>query len=63
VPEELVRAGSKKVDANTVVKTGDSVRLAEAAAMKLVRERTTIPLPKVYNAYTDSTTGHVRIGS
>jgi tRNA A-37 threonylcarbamoyl transferase component Bud32 len=50
-----------KVDARTVVKTGDSVRLAEAAAMRLVREKTTIPVPEIYNAYTDNTTGHVRI--
>lgn len=50
-----------KVDAKPVVKTGDSVRLAEAAAMRLVREKTTIPVPEVYNAYHDNTTGHVRI--
>jgi tRNA A-37 threonylcarbamoyl transferase component Bud32 len=50
-----------KVDANTVVKTGDSVRLAEAAAMELVRKKTAIPVPEIYNAYVDSSTGHVRI--
>jgi hypothetical protein len=50
-----------KVDAKTVVKTGDSVRLAEANAMKLVRKRTTIPVPEIYNAYIDSVTGHARI--
>jgi hypothetical protein len=43
-PEELARAEKfedfmpvYKVDANTVVKTGDCVRLAEAAALNLVR--------------------------
>jgi len=50
-----------KIDANTVVKTGDSVRLAEAAAMELVRSKTTIPVPKIWNAYTDPITGHARI--
>ena len=66
--EELASAGNfrdfmpaYKVDANTVVKTGDSVRLAEVAAMNLVREKTSIPVPEVYNAYTDPATGHVRI--
>ncbi|KAF1996124.1 phosphotransferase enzyme family protein-like protein [Amniculicola lignicola CBS 123094] len=50
-----------KVDASTIVKTGDSVRLAEAEAMKLVHQKTTIPVPKVYNAYIDTATGHARI--
>jgi hypothetical protein len=50
-----------KIDANAVVKTGDCVRLAGAAAMNLVRAKTTIPVPEVYNAYKDPATGHVRI--
>jgi len=40
-----------KIDATTVVKTGDCVRLAEAETMRFVREHTAIPVPKVYNAY------------
>jgi hypothetical protein len=67
-PEELASAEKfedfmpvYKVDANTVVKTGDCVRLAEAAALNLVRAKTTISVPEVYNAYTDPATGHVRI--
>ncbi|KAF2276158.1 alpha/beta-hydrolase [Westerdykella ornata] len=67
-PDELAQAQRfgdlvpvYKVDERTVVKTGDCVRLAEAEALKLVREKTTIPVPEVYNAYTDSDTGHVRI--
>ncbi|RMZ67762.1 kinase-like domain [Pyrenophora seminiperda CCB06] len=66
--EELLRAKRFaefapvfKVDAHTVVKTGNSVRLAEAAAMKLVRDLTTIPVLRVLNAYTDDNSGHVRI--
>lgn len=50
-----------RVDAKTVVKTGDCVRLAEAAAMILVRKQTSIPVPEVYNAYTDPATGRARI--
>jgi hypothetical protein len=67
-PEELASAEKfadfmpvYKVDANAVVKTGDCVRLAEAAAMNLVRAKTTIPVPEVYNTYTVPATGHVRI--
>lgn len=66
--EELARATRfgefvpvYKVDAQTVVKTGESVRLTEAATMKLVGSKTTIPVPEIYNAYTDPSTGHVRI--
>ncbi|KAF2842100.1 hypothetical protein M501DRAFT_998342 [Patellaria atrata CBS 101060] len=47
-----------KLDAKTVVKTDDVVRFAEAEAMKLVREKTSIPVPEVYNVYTDPDTGH-----
>jgi len=50
-----------KIDATTIVKTGDSVRLTEAETMRFVREHTTVPVPKVYNAYKDEETGHVRI--
>ncbi|KKY25467.1 putative phosphotransferase enzyme family protein [Phaeomoniella chlamydospora] len=50
-----------KVDASTVVKTGDCIRLAEAATMRLVRRLTNIPVPEVYHAYTDEDSGHVRI--
>jgi hypothetical protein len=50
-----------KVDANTVVKTGDCVRLAEAAAMNLVCAKTTVLVPEVYNAYTNPATGYARI--
>lgn len=66
--EELTRAEKfgdfvpvHKVDANTVVKTGDSVWIAEAAAMKLIWEKTIILVPEIYNVYTDSVTGHVRM--
>jgi aminoglycoside phosphotransferase (APT) family kinase protein len=50
-----------KDNSKTVIKTGDMIRLAEAAAMELVRSRTTIPVPEVYNAYIDPATGHPAI--
>ena len=49
-----------RVDAETVVKTSKYTRLAEAAAMRLASEKTTIPVPEVLNAYTDPATSHVR---
>jgi len=42
-----------KVDETTVVKSGDSVRFAEAAALRLV--------PEVHNVYREEASGHVRI--
>ncbi|KND89253.1 hypothetical protein TOPH_06173 [Tolypocladium ophioglossoides CBS 100239] len=46
-----------KVDLKTIVKTGSSVRKSEAETMRFIRDRTTIPVPEVYNAYTDQQTG------
>lgn len=46
------------LDEFTVVKAGSVVRMAEAKAMQFVREKTTIAVPEVFNAYTDSATGH-----
>ena len=40
-----------RIDENTVVKIGDHVRMAQAAAMRLVREKTSVPVPKVFDAY------------
>ena len=48
-----------KVDDKTVVKRGDATRLAEAAAMDLVRCKTSIPVPTVYNAYVDETDSEI----
>ncbi|KAI2626698.1 phosphotransferase enzyme family protein [Hypoxylon sp. NC1633] len=48
-------------DKKTIVKSGSATRVAEAEAMKLVRERTTIPVPEVYNVHQDKETGHVQI--
>ncbi len=50
-----------KIDPKTIVKSGQSVRMSEAETMKFVRDRTSIPVPQVYNAYTDEQSGHVRI--
>lgn len=43
--------GLFKLDASTVLKTGQATRMAEAAAMRYIRENTSIPVPKVYDAY------------
>ncbi|CAG8948723.1 hypothetical protein HYFRA_00001844 [Hymenoscyphus fraxineus] len=43
--------GVWKVDALTVAKSGNATRMGEAAAMKLVRSKTSVPVPKVFNAY------------
>ncbi|PHH53866.1 hypothetical protein CFIMG_002605RAa2 [Ceratocystis fimbriata CBS 114723] len=48
-------------DGKTVVKDGEGVREAEANAMKLVRQHTSIPVPEVYNVYRDADSGHMCI--
>lgn len=48
-------------DGKTVVKTGSIVRMAEADTMRLVRQKTSIPVPEVYNAYRNEETSHVCI--
>lgn len=50
-----------RADEKTVVKKGDCVRLAEAAAMEFVSKHTSIPVPKVYNSYVDQCSGHTFI--
>lgn len=51
VPDSLVNL--YRVDEKTVVKLCDPSRLAEAEARRFVRTRMSIPVPEVYNAYTD----------
>lgn len=51
-----------RLDAKTVAKTGDVVRMSEAATMRLVREKTSIPVPRVFDAgVRKDGTGHVCI--
>ena len=47
-----------KLNSNTVVKTGDAVRMAEAAAMRFVRAKTSIPVPEVFDAHIEEGTGY-----
>lgn len=49
------------MDPATVVKTGRVVRMAEAETMRFVSANTTIPVPKVHNAYVDDSSGYVAI--
>ena len=67
-PEDLAKAVRLKrfspvykIDPKTIVKTGDIVRMAEAETMKFVRANTLIPVPEIYNAYQDESTGYVVI--
>ena len=48
-------------DGKTPVKSGESTRMVEASTMRFISEHTNIPVPKIYNAYRDETTGLVRI--
>lgn len=45
------------LDDTTVVKAGDVVRMAEAEAMRFVREKTSVTVPEVFNAYVDNNNG------
>lgn len=40
-----------RIDADRIAKAGEHVRMAEAFAMNYVREHTSIPVPRVTNAY------------
>ncbi|GIJ83257.1 hypothetical protein Asppvi_002076 [Aspergillus pseudoviridinutans] len=40
------------INPSTILKVGPMVRMGEAEALCLVRERTSVPVPKVFNAYT-----------
>ena len=44
-------SGAYRLNETTVIKTGEAVRMAEAAAMRIVAEHTSIPVPKVLDAY------------
>ena len=48
-------------DKKTIVKSGELTRMTEAITMEFVRRHTSIPIPKIYNAYHDKETGRVRI--
>lgn len=50
-----------RLDKSTVVKTSECVRMAEAAAMRFVREKTSVPVPKVLDAHVDAESKHVVI--
>lgn len=50
-----------RIDERTVAKTGDVVCMAEAAAMRFVREKTSIPVPEVFDAFVRPDTNHVCI--
>ncbi|KAK4692639.1 hypothetical protein P7C71_g4604, partial [Lecanoromycetidae sp. Uapishka_2] len=50
-----------RINNTTVVKTGDGIRMAEATTMHFIKEKTSVPVPKVLDSYVDTDTGHVCI--
>ncbi|KAI9747786.1 MAG: hypothetical protein M4579_007387 [Chaenotheca gracillima] len=63
ITEDLLRQSERigpdaaniyRIDRTTVVKIGEHVRMAEAAAMRLVREKTSVPVPQVFKAYMEA---------
>ncbi|KAJ9404548.1 hypothetical protein DTO045G8_7770 [Paecilomyces variotii] len=51
VPDDLINI--YRVDEKTVVKLCEPFRLSEAEALRYVHSKTSIPVPKVFNAYVD----------
>lgn len=49
------------INTTTVAKTGDGIRLTEAASMRFVRSKTSIPVPEVIDAFVQPETKHVCI--
>ena len=49
------------IDEETVVKTGDGVRLQEAATMQFVRDRTSIPVPRILDSFVRNENQHACI--
>jgi aminoglycoside phosphotransferase len=47
-----------KLTDGTILKTGPSVRPSEAATMKYIRDKTSIPVPRVIDLYVDHRTGY-----
>lgn len=50
-------SGAYRLNETTVIKTGEAVTLSEASAMRLVAEKTAIPVPKVLDAYIQESDG------
>ena len=50
---KLLRPHSRafRLNSEIVIKTGDKARMSEAAAMRLLSEKTSLPVPKVHDAY------------
>ncbi|PLB44965.1 hypothetical protein P170DRAFT_270844 [Aspergillus steynii IBT 23096] len=48
-----------ELDAATILKVGETVRMGEAEAMILVRNQTSVPVPRVFNAYVIAEIGFI----
>jgi len=50
-------SGAYRLNDKVVMKTGEAVRMSEAVAMRLVAEKTSIPVPRVLDAYYQKSDG------
>lgn len=50
-----------RLDGKTIAKTGDGVNMSEAASLRYVRERTSVPVPEVLESYVHPETGYACI--
>ena len=50
-------SGAYRLNEKTVIKTGEAVHMSEAVAMRIVAEKTSIPIPKVFDAYVQENDG------
>jgi aminoglycoside phosphotransferase len=48
-----------EIDASTILKVGPMVQMGEAEALCLLRRRTSVPVPEVFNAYTIADIGFI----
>lgn len=58
-PNNLGGCKILEINASTVLKVGPVVQMGEAEALCLVKERTSVPVPEVFNAYTIADHGFI----
>lgn len=51
-----------EINASTVLKVGPVVHMGDAEALCLLRKRTSVPVPEVFNAYTIADYGFILWG-
>jgi aminoglycoside phosphotransferase len=48
-----------EINASTILKVGPMVQMGEAEALYLLRKKISVPVPKVFNAYTIADVGFI----